>query len=110
MVHGVLSDRNGSWRMVGPQVSATTLIQFEAFDGSMVQTTRFQLLQWKHALNLEHLGLKCSRGSVSSHLRKLLKTPRGYATENIQAHIEATIKDIDEQFASGDFNLQPAGE
>jgi len=85
------------------------MIQFEAFDGSMVQTTRFQLLQWKHALHLEHLGLKMSRGSVTAHLRKLLKTPKGYARENIEAHIKATIDDIDEQFASGDFNMQAKG-
>jgi len=39
-------------------------------------------------------------------LRKLLKTPRGYAVENIEAHVVATIKDINAQFASGEFNWE----
>lgn len=89
-------------------MSATQPVQFYAFDDSLVVTTRFQLLQWKHALNLEiNHGLKHSQGSLVSHLRKVLKVPKRYASENIKAHIEATIRDIDEQFATGDFNLEP---
>jgi hypothetical protein len=82
-------------------------VQIYAFDESLVTTTRFQLLQWKHALRLENLGMQHSGGKVSTHLRKLLKTPARYPIENIQAHIETTIEDLDEQFASGEFNWQP---
>lgn len=88
-------------------MTATTQVQIYAFDESLVVTTRFQLLQWKHALALEMKGLKISGPQqVSTFLRKKLKTPRGYAIENIHAHIEQSIADIDEQFKSGDFNLE----
>jgi hypothetical protein len=87
--------------------TAAQQVQIYAFDESLVVTTRFQLLQWKHALNLEiNHGLKHSQGSLVSHLRKVLKVPARYPSENIKAHIEASIRDIDEQFKTGEFNLE----
>ena len=87
--------------------TAAQQVQILAWDESLVVTTRFQLLQWKHALNLEiNHGLKHSQGSLVTHLRKVLKVPKGYASENIKAHIEASIRDIDQQFATGEFNLE----
>jgi hypothetical protein len=78
------------------------IVQIWAFDESLVKTTPFQLLQWKHALALEAEGLTLSRGKkVSTHLRKLLKTPRGYPVEHIRAHIEESIKSINEQLGVG---------
>lgn len=88
-------------------MTATTPVQIYAFDDTLVRTTRFQLLQWKHALNLEiNHGLKHSQGSLVAHLRKVLKVPARYPSENIKAHIEACIRDIDEQFETGNFNLE----
>ena len=82
-------------------------VQIYAFDNSLVVTTRFQLLQWKHALKIEMAtNTTGSRGSVTAHLRKLLKTPKRYRREWILAHVEESMKDIDAQFASGEFNWE----
>ena len=87
--------------------TAAQQVQIYAFDESLVVTTRFQLLQWKHGLRLESKGLSMSGGrKVSTHLRKLLKTPARYPIEHLSAHIEQSIADIDEQFQTGDFNLE----
>lgn len=32
----------------------------------------FQLIQWKHAIKLERLGLRNSRGSVYAHAKRVL--------------------------------------
>lgn len=85
----------------------TQIVQIWAWDETLVKTTRFQLLQWKHALNLEiNHGLKHSQGSLVAHVREVLKVPKDYADENIQAHIQASIDDFDEQFAHGKFNYE----
>ncbi len=44
--------------------------------GDTFVTSAFQLLQWKHALKLEKLGMTMSRGKVSTHLRKLMSLKR----------------------------------
>ena len=54
--------------------------------GNTFVTSAFQLLQWKHALKLEKLGMTMSRGKkVSTHLRKLMHlkrtTPLDYLIE-----------------------------
>lgn len=89
-------------------MTATTQVQIYGFKDQLVVTTRFQLLQWKHALNIEiATGMTTSRGkTVANHLRELLETPPGYPVENIQAHIAQSIDDIDEQFQTGNFNLE----
>ena len=92
---------------------AAQQVQIYAFDNSLVQTTRFQLLQWKHALRLEiDTGMTMSGGrKISTHLRRKLKTPAQYPIENILQHITTCIEDIDAQVQTGDYNLQPtAGE
>jgi len=94
-------------------MTATQQVQIYAFDSSLVVTTRFQLLQWKHALALEiKTGMAVSRGrKISTHLRRKLKTPARYPIENILQHITTCIEDIDAQVQTGDYNLQPtAGE
>lgn len=87
----------------------TTPVQIWAFDDTFVQTTIFQLLQWKHALRLEiNTGMTMSGGrKVSTHLRKLLKTPKRYRIEWLLHHIEESLKDITEQLETGDLNWQP---
>jgi len=86
---------------------ATQNVQIYDFDGSLVVTTPFQLLQWKHALSLEDKGLTMSGGrKVSTHLRKLLSTPKGYPKEQIRAYISECLDDINGQFETGEFNLE----
>ncbi len=68
-------------------MSALDGVRIEYNDrGDTFATTGFQLLQWKHALKLEKVGLTMSRGKkVSTHLRKLLglkrNTPIDYLLE-----------------------------
>ena len=89
-------------------MGAEQQVQIYGFTNDLVVTTRFQLLQWKHALRLEiDTGMTMSGGrKVSTHLRKLLKTPKQYRREWILAHVEESIRDIDEQFNTGEFNLE----
>jgi len=89
-------------------MSAHMKVQIYGFKDQLVVTTRFQLLQWKHALRIEmKTGMTTSRGkTVANHLRELLETPPRYPVENILAHVEQSIEDIDEQFATGEFNLE----
>jgi len=45
--------------------------------GNTFTTSAFQLLQWKHALKLEKLGMTMSRGrKVSAHLKRLMNLKR----------------------------------
>jgi len=87
----------------------TTPVQIWAFDDSLVKTTPFQLLQWKHAMQLElSTGMTMKGGrKVSTHLRKLLKTPKNYPTSDLLAHIRNSLKDIEQQFGVGEFNYEP---
>ena len=61
--------------------------------GDTITTSVFQLLQWKHGLKLEILGMKLSRGSVTAHLKRLLKlkrnTPREYLLEWVTGALAA---------------------
>jgi hypothetical protein len=62
--------------------------------GDKITTSIFQLLQWKHALNLEKVGMTLSRGQkVSTHLRKVLKlkrnTPISYLHEWVTGALAA---------------------
>lgn len=86
----------------------TQLVQIYAFDDSLVKTTPFQLLQWKHAMQLEiSSGLTMKGGrKVSTHLRKLLKTPKNYPVSDLLAHVRNSLKDIEHQFGTGEFNLE----
>ena len=59
-------------------VNAAQTFELEYDDaGNTFTTSAFQLLQWKHALKLEKLGMTMSRGKkVSTHMRKLMSLKR----------------------------------
>ena len=78
---------------------AVTPVNIWKFDGkSTLQTTPFQLLQWKHGLRLETKGLTMSRGrKVSTHLRKVLGTPRAYPAADLLQHVTDSLDDINKQ-------------
>lgn len=59
------------------------LINFE-LNNISIQTTPFQLLQWKHGMKLEKSGLTLRGGKkVSTHLRKAFKLKRTYSIDNL---------------------------
>lgn len=74
-----------------------TPIEIEINDaGDTVKTTIFQLLQWKHALRLEKVGLKMSGGrKVSTHLRGLLGVKRTYPIDDLQTWVEDTLNAVE---------------
>jgi hypothetical protein len=63
----------------------------------VVEVPYFQLLQWKHAIHLEMLGLKYSRGSVTAHVRKKLSAPRSCKRATIYAHLCDSINSVQAQ-------------
>lgn len=66
-------------------------------EGDTLTTTVFQLLQWKHALKLEKVGLKMSGGrKVSTHLRKLLGVKRTYPIDALEQWVQDTIDAVEE--------------
>ena len=67
------------------------------YQGELITVPRFQLLQWKHAIGLEMIGLKMSRGSVTAHVRKRLSAPRSYKREDIHKHICDSLDSIETQ-------------
>ena len=82
------------------EVNPAQTFQLEYDDaGNTFTTSAFQLLQWKHALKLEKLGMTMSRGKkVSTHMRKLMSlkrtTPIDYLiewTEGALAQVEAAM-------------------
>ena len=59
--------------------------------GDTLTTSDFQLLQWKHALRLEKIGMTMSGGrKVSTHLRKLMGLSRGYPIDSLIEWVENT--------------------
>lgn len=65
--------------------------------GDTVTTYDFQLLQWKHALKLERVGMTMSGGrKVSTHLRKLLGLKRTTKIEVLQEWVQNTLDAIEE--------------
>ncbi len=67
------------------------------FNDELITVPFFQLLQWKHAIGLEMLGLRNSRGSVTAHVRRKLSAPLSFKRKDIFDHLEATLDDIKEQ-------------
>lgn len=60
-----------------------------------ITTTRFQLLQWKHALRLEEKGMTLSRGrKVSTHLRCMLGLKRSYSIKQISKVVEERLDEL----------------
>ena len=65
--------------------------------GDTVEAYDFQLLQWKHALKLERIGMTMSGGrKVSTHLRKLLGLKRTTKIEVLQEWVQNTLDAIEE--------------
>lgn len=65
-----------------------------------VSTSVFQLLQWKHALQLEinhGISVTGDANSVSKYLRKRLQTPRNYKKEWLLQHVVTSLEDVTEQ-------------
>lgn len=79
---------------------AVSLVTLEYDDrGNTITTSPFQLLQWKHALKLEKLGMTMSRGrKVSTHLRKLMHlkrtTPVDYLIEWVTGALDEVNKNL----------------
>lgn len=73
----------------------------QIWDGNdeLVEVYMFNLLQWKHAMKLEiEKGLKMSKGSVVSHVRKVLSAPKSKISDaDLLKHIEDSIESINEQ-------------
>jgi hypothetical protein len=60
-----------------------------------ITTTPFQLLQWKHALKLELVGMKLSRGQqVSTYLRRRLELKRSFSKNQLIELIETKLAEI----------------
>lgn len=75
----------------------TQKVAIHDFTGATIQLPLFQLLQFKHALLLEAKGLTHSRGSVATHVRKLLSCPARYPLADLVAHIADSLTDIETQ-------------
>jgi hypothetical protein len=65
------------------------------YNDKPVEVVLFQLLQWKHAMNIEvKTGMIHSQGSVVTHVRKLLSAPRTVSREALANHIATSVDDI----------------
>lgn len=59
------------------------------------ETSVFQLLQWKHALKLEKVGMTMSRGrKVSTHLRKLMGLKRTASVDYLIEWVELVLAQV----------------
>lgn len=59
---------------------------------TQTKTTPFQLLQWKHAVKLEKLGMRVSRGrKVTPHAKRFFGLKRNATPELVIQHIEAAL-------------------
>ncbi len=67
------------------------------FNDEVIEVPLFQLLQWKHAINLERKGMKYSRGSVTAHVRRKLSAPKGLSRDVIYKHLSDSLDSINEQ-------------
>jgi len=60
--------------------------------GDTFTTSCWQLLQWKHALSLELVGMTLSRGKkVSTHLKSLMKLKRNTPVKVLQAWVNGAL-------------------
>lgn len=55
----------------------------------------YQLMQWKHALHLEVMGMKNSRGSVYAHVKKVL------GLRGNKKHVSEQLDEIVEEIVYG---------
>jgi len=84
-------------------------VQMYDFNDNLIVVPMFQLLQWKHSINLEMKGLKNSRGSVTAHVRRKLSAPKSYKREHLYDHLVAVVEDIDKQLNPDDGKLRQRG-
>ena len=80
--------------------TATYPVNIYRYDGeTTISTTPFQLLQWKHGLDLEiTTGMGVGGGTkVSTYLRKRLGAPRSYTKEMLLDYVTTCLTDINEQ-------------
>lgn len=57
------------------------------------KTTPFQLLQWKHAIKLEKLGMRISRGrKVTPHAARFFGLKPRTAADIVLQHVEAALE------------------
>jgi hypothetical protein len=67
-------------------------VRLEGPTGEILKTVPFQLLQWKHALKLEKVGMRVSRqGKVSTHLRKGLGLKRNFPIDDLITYVEEAL-------------------
>ena len=60
--------------------------------GDTFTTSCWQLLQWKHALNLEKVGMTMSRGKkVSTHLKRIMHLKRNTPVDYLQSWVEGAL-------------------
>lgn len=78
------------------------MIELERPDGSTVELSAITLLQWKHAIRLEILGMKHSRRSVSAHAKKVLGLRRGLRKQNLVT----LLSDILQQYESAHLGVK----
>ena len=62
--------------------------------GDTITTSAFQLLQWKHALKLEKLGMTMSRGKVSAHLKRIMKLKRNTPVDYLIEWVTGALAEV----------------
>ena len=66
--------------------------------GDTFTTSAFQLLQWKHGLKLEKLGMTMSRGKkVSTHMRRLMSLKRTTPIDYLLEWVTGALDTVNEQ-------------
>lgn len=76
---------------------AQITVNVHDFNDKLVPIPMFQLLQFKHAMELEAKGVKIAHKSVTAHVRKLLSTPKGYSRDWLIQHITESIEEVNER-------------
>ena len=76
------------------RVNVASTFELEYNDrGDRFTTSAFQLLQWKHALKLEKLGMTMSRGKkVSTHMKRLMNLKRTTPIDFLIEWTEGALK------------------
>jgi len=72
-------------------------VQIYNANEELVTVSWFQLLQWKHAVHLEMLGLKHSRGSVTAHVKRKLGYAKNVKRKAIYEMLEHYVDDLKAQ-------------
>ena len=81
-------------------MTANSII-LQRMDGSEFEVPFFMLLQWKGAIGLEMKGLKNSRGSVTAHVRKVIRADRKYTAAMLHEWLTMVVDEILEVTVGG---------